>query len=196
MLRLRRCFTFCFEVEDNLRRSLNMNDLRFEFVPDENTFEGELNYIDSEYSIAFRPTGALSNAARYSSLSSIVFGTLELFFDIGRKQAMYFSGYFPNTSWKERQLPSFSPSKGSVFAKDDVDFKQGVAIDWEKYIDSTTGWLYFGPSSFAKDSNYVEFATGSVLEFSPETRICALWLIPTLVIDIESSAASSPSMLG
>lgn len=148
---------------------------------------GMLSYISKDYAIDFKPCSKNVMQTRMGRLgaSSIAFDTLEILIDIETRALLYPRGYFPNTSWRNASLPSFTAEAGIVVLQGSFLLVSGVALSfpdsqyWQRYYDQRSGWLYFGPSPWDLGECRLEFAENSILSLTGH-HIVSLWMKPSI----------------
>lgn len=158
--------------------------MKFETAPGA-ALEGDLVYIDSEYSLDFVKSSNSKLEGRIGNLGagSISIDTLQLEISIDSGEILFPWGLFPSARWKERVLskPVALPGKvilldASTHLKKGVSLSISTALDWETKIDRDSGWIYTGLDQ--SHSAAIEFATNAILILRLGT-ISGLWLKPT-----------------
>ncbi len=153
----------------------------FSYHASEEILEGRLFYISNDYALNYE----ISQEAKKNvgSISSLSFDTLEIFINLNSRILLYPHGYFPITSWIEKKLPQLTTIKAKVYIKSSLDMAAGIAIEylkfhnWKRLYDSSTGWIYYGPSAINICDTNVEFANNSIISLL-NGEIYSLWFKP------------------
>ncbi len=158
-----------------------MNKFRVEIT--NKTIEGKLKYDEESLALVYSLKDPMLIAP--SKLSSLVFAkTLEIFFDVEKKQLLYAEGYYPMQSWIKGNVapPEFEMGEAKVDLQPGYAMP-GVAIPLDGFDDSDfvfdagSGWGLVGIHETAMK---IKIADDIVLGFSAGI-LRGIWLSPQVL---------------
>ena len=135
-------------------------------------FDGELLYIQNEYSLLYKPfctkAGVSIMCGDYTSLDTMQETGI----------VAHISGYSPKNSWVEKSMNVPTARSGHLIAHFDKSITNGMGIDydryWETYYDKEKQYICIGDDDTKGDDDCVEFAN-NVIAVIREGALIAVW---------------------
>ena len=137
-------------------------------------YEGEIKYIDNEYSFDFFP---YRNSDIYILLNYI---TISI--ESSTMEAKYIWGFSPKTNWIEKRLTIPKHQKGKLILEENDQIEAGMSYRYDmeekkEYFDSETKIYCIGNYEIEKGDICIEFATNIIATIKPNNELKNIYVL-------------------
>jgi len=146
--------------------------MRFSYNKNDAKWMGELLYIQSEYSLLYKPycknIGLDIICGAYTSLDTVI--------ETG--EAVHISGLNPKDTWISKEMEFPKSEKGELFAHFDKPPMKGTGIkyneSWITYCNLGSSFICIGNPDVEDSDAHIEFANGIVATIRKD-QLISIW---------------------